>query len=129
MLPWWGYFYIAVLGLLSLAGIIEELKQPGGQLHVLGTFITLIFIVIFVFGYFNREISDMTGLFSIPMLLFILLYDFVLSGRNLIVGSKNFLKPVDDVKSRMDLLTASLIVAPGYLAGAIVLYRAFVQLT
>jgi len=125
-LPWWGYFYIAILGLLSLAGIIEELKQPGGQLHALGTFITLVFIVIFVFGFFDNQISDMTGLYSIPMLLFILLYDFVLSGRNLILGSKNFLKPLDDVKSRMDLLTASVIVAPGYLAGFIILYRAFV---
>jgi len=125
-LPWWGYFYIAILGLLSLAGIIEELKQPGGQLHALGTFITLVFIIIFVFGFFDNQISEMTGLYSIPMLAFILLYDFVLSGRNLILGSKNFLKPLDDVKSRMDLLTASVIVSPGYIAGLIVLYRAIV---
>jgi len=125
-LPWWGYFYIAILGLLSLAGIIEELKQPGGQLHALGTFITLVFIVIFVFGFFDNQISEMIGLYSIPMLVFILLYDFVLSGRNLILGSKNFLKPLDDVKSRMDLLTATVIVAPGYIAGLIVLYRAIV---
>ena len=125
-LPWWGYFYIAILGLLSLAGIIEELKQPGGQLHALGTFITLVFIVIFVFGFFDNQISEMIGLYSIPMLVFILLYDFVLSGRNLILGSKNFLKPLDDVKSRMDLLTATVIVAPGYIAGLIVFYRAIV---
>ena len=124
--PWWGYFYIAILGLLSLAGIIEELKQHGGQLHALGTFITLVFIVIFVFGYFDTNISDMIGLYSIPMLAFILLYDYILSGRNLILGSKNFLKPLDDVKSRMDLLTATVIVAPGYIAGLIVLYRAIV---
>jgi len=128
MLPWWGYFYIAVLGLLSVAGIIEELKKPGGQLHALGTFLTLVFVVIFVFGIFNSQISNMTGFFSIPMLIFVLLYDFVFSGRNLMIGSKNFLKPMDDVKSRMDMLTASLIVAPGYLAGFVIVYRAISSL-
>ncbi len=124
MLPWWGYFYIAILSLLSVAGIIEELKKPGGQMYALGTFLTLLFVVIFVFGFFNKNIADMTGFLSIPMLIFVLLYDFVLSGRNLMIGSKNFLRPMDDVKSRMDLLTASLIVAPGYLAGFVILYRA-----
>ncbi len=124
MIPWWGYFYIAVLGLLSLAGIVEQLKEPGGKPHALGTFVTLIIVVAFVFGYFNNEMSKLIGLFAIPMLLIVLLYDFVLSGRNLLMGSKNFLKPDDDVKSRMDLLTATLIVAPGYLAGVVIIIRA-----
>ena len=123
MIPWWGYLYIAILGLLTLAGIIEELKKPGGHLYALGTLTTLLIVVVFVFGYFKSEISELIGLFSIPMLLMVLIYDFVLSGRNLVIGSKNFLKPMDDVKSKMDTLTASLIVAPGYLAGFVILYR------
>jgi len=124
MLPWWGYFYIAVLGLLSFAGIIEELKKLDGKLHALGTFTSLVIVVVFVFGYFNSEVSSTIGLFSIPLLLFVVLYDFFLAGRDLMVGSKDFLKPVGDVKSRMDLLTATLIVAPGYLVGFVISYRA-----
>ena len=123
MLPWWGYLYIAVLGLLTLAGIIEELKKPGGQLYALGTFTTLVIVVAFVFGFFMPEISELIGFFSIPMLLLVLIYDFVLSGRDLSIGSRNFMKPSDEVKSRMDLLTATLIVTPGYLAGFVILYR------
>lgn len=126
MLPWWGYLYLAILGLLTLAGIIEELKKPGGQLYALGTLITLLIITAFVFGYFNQNISELIGFFSIPLLTTVLIYDFFLTSRDLTIGSQTFLKPADDVKSRMDLLTATLIVAPGYLAGFIILYRAII---
>ncbi len=124
MVPWWGYLYIAVLGLLTFAGIIEELKKLGGQLYALGTFLTLVIVVLFVFGYFRADISNLIGLFSIPMLLFVIIYDFYLSGRDLSIGSKTFMQANEDVKSRMDLLTATIIVAPGYLAGVSILYRA-----
>ena len=126
MLPWWGSLYLAVLALLTFAGIIEELKKPGGRLYALGTFITLSIVVAFVFGYFRPEIGEMIGFFSIPLLFIVLFYDFVLSRRNLVIGSKNFLKPTDHVTSRMDLLTASLIVAPGYVAGFVILYRSII---
>ena len=126
MLPWWGSLYLAVLALLTFAGIIEELKKPGGRLYALGTFITLSIVVAFVFGYFRPEIGEMIGFFSIPLLFIVLFYDFVLSRRNLVIGSKNFLKPTDQVTSRMDLLTASLIVAPGYVAGFVILYRSII---
>jgi len=127
MIPWWAYLYLAILGLLTFAGIIEELKKPGGALYALGTFLTLLIIASFVVALFLPEISTMVGLFSLPMLLIALIYDFFLSGRNLIIGSKHFGEPLDEVKSRMDLLTASLIVAPGYLAGFVILYRTVVS--
>jgi len=124
MLPWWASLYLGILGLLTFAGIIEELKKPGGQIYAIGTFTTFVFIIAFVFGFFNTEISQIIGLFSVPMLVLALTYDFYLSGLDLTVGSKYFLKPEAEVKSRMDLLTATMIVAPGYLAGFVILYRA-----
>ena len=126
MIPWWGSLYIAILGLLTFAGIIEELKKPGGQLYALGTFITFVIIVVFVFGFFKPEIYDLISLFSIPMLIVVLFYDFFLSGRDLTIGSKTFMQSTDDVKSRMDLLTATIIVTPGYLAGFVILYRSII---
>ncbi|MCP3675215.1 MAG: hypothetical protein GY829_12190, partial [Gammaproteobacteria bacterium] len=117
MVPWWGYLYIGVLGLLTFAGIIEELKKFGGQLYALGTFLSLVIIVLFVFGYFKADLSGLIGLYSIPMLLFVIIYDFYLSGRDLSIGSKTFMQANEDIKSRMELSTATIIVAPGYLAG------------
>jgi len=125
MIPWWAYLYLAILGLLTFAGIIEELKKPGGALYAAGTFTTLVIIVAFVVGVFVAKVGNLIGLLSIPLLLIALVYDFYLSGKNLIIGSKHFGEPLDDVKSRMDLLTASVIVAPGYLAGIVILYRSF----
>jgi len=124
MVPWYGYLYIAVLGLLTTAGIIEELKKPGGQLYALGTFLSLVILSAFVVGSFITEVGAAIGLFSGPLLLIALVYDLYVSGLNLIVGSKHFGEPMGEVKSRMDLMTASIIVAPGYLAGIIILYRA-----
>ena len=128
MLPWWASLYLSILGLLTLAGIIEELKKPGGQIYAMGTFVTFVFIFTFVFGFFNAEVSSIIGLFSLPMLVLALTYDFYLSGLDLTFGSKNFMKPDVDVKSRMDLLTATMIVTPGYLAGLVISYRAIVNL-
>ncbi|PCJ48663.1 MAG: hypothetical protein COA74_08110 [Gammaproteobacteria bacterium] len=127
MIAWYGYLYLAILGLLTLAGIIEELKKPGGSLYALGTFTTLIILVAFVAGSFIPDVGQAIGYFSLPMLLAAIVYDFYLSGRNLILGSKYFGEPLDEVKSRMDLLTATLIVAPGYLAGFVILYRTLVS--
>lgn len=127
MIPWYGYLYLAILGLLTFAGIIEELKKPGGNLYALGTFTTLVILVAFVVGSFNSEVAQAIGYFSLPLLLVALIYDFYLSGKNLILGSKHFGEPLDEVKSRMDLLTASLIVAPGYLAGFVIFYRTLVS--
>ena len=124
MIPWYGYLYMAVLGLLAFAGIIEELKKPGGKLYALGTFTSLAIIIAFIVGSFITEVGTSIGLLSIPMFLIALLYDLYLSGLNLIIGSKHFGEPMEDVKSRMDLMTASIIVAPGYLAGLTVIYRA-----
>jgi len=126
MIPWWGYLYIAILSLLTFAGIIEELKKVGGQLYALGTFVTLIIIVVFVLGFFKMDISELIGLFSIPLLILVLGYDFFLSGRDLSIGSKTFMQPSEEVKSRMDLLTATIIVAPGYIAGFVILYRTII---
>ena len=123
MIPWWAYLYLAILGLLTFAGIIEELKKPSGHLYALGTFITFIIIGAFVTGVFITDIEKMLGYFSIPMLLLALYYDFVLSGKNLNMGTPNFGKPLDDAKSRMDLFTATLIVAPGYIAGLVIILR------
>ena len=127
MIAWYGYLYLAILGLLTLAGIIEELKKPGGSLYAHGTFTTLIILVAFVAGSFIPDVGQAIGYFSLPMLLAAIVYDFYLSGRNLILGSKYFGEPLDEVKSRMDLLTATLIVAPGYLAGFVILYRTLVS--
>jgi hypothetical protein len=124
MVPWYGYLYMSVLGLLAFAGIIEELKKLGGTLYALGTFMSLVILITFVVGSFNTEIGATIGLFSIPLLLIALVYDLYLSGLNLIIGSKYFGKPMEEVKSRMDLMTATIIVAPGYLAGIVVIYRA-----
>ncbi|MFT5451780.1 MAG: hypothetical protein ACI9N9_001266 [Enterobacterales bacterium] len=126
MVPWYGYLYMAVLGLLVFAGIIEELKKPGGKLYALGTFMSLLILLAFVLGSFITEIGETMGLFSIPLLLIALVYDFYLSSLNLIIGSKHFGEPLEEVKSRMDLMTASIIVAPGYLAGITVIYRAVI---
>ena len=123
MIPWYGYLYMAVLGLLAFAGIIEELKKPGGKVYASCTFITLIILLSFVLGVFNTEVGSALGYFSIPLLLIAIIYDFFLSDRNLIPGSKHFGEPMEEVKSRMDLLTASIIVAPGYLAGLLIIYR------
>ena len=124
MVPWYGYLYMAVLALLAFAGIIEELKKLGGKLYAFGTFMSLIILIAFVVGSFITEIGVAIGLFSIPLLIIALVYDLYLSSLNLIIGSKHFGEPLEDVKSRMDLMTASIIVAPGYLAGIIVIYRA-----
>ena len=124
MVHWYGYLYMAVLGLLVFAGIIEELKKPEGKLYALGTFVSLIILIAFVVGSFIDEIGATIGLFSIPLLLIAVVYDFYLSNLNLIVGSKHFGEPLEEVKTRMDLMTASIIVAPGYLAGITVIYRA-----
>lgn len=127
MVPWWGYLYLAVLALLAIAGIIEELKKPGGALYAVGTFATLLIIVAFVCGYFIASVGDAIGLLCLPMLLVALSYDFFLSGRNLIIGSKHFGEPMEEVKSRMDLMTATIIVTPGYLAGIALVYRALTK--
>jgi hypothetical protein len=124
MIPWYGYLYMAVLGLLAFAGIIEELKKPGGKIYAFGTFMSLIILIAFVMGNFIAEIGATIGLFSIPLLLVALIYDLYLSSLDLTIGSKHFGEPLEEVKSRMDLMTASLIVAPGYLAGITVIYRA-----
>ena len=126
MLPWWAYLYLAILGLLTFAGIIEELKKPGGALYALGTLTSFIIIAVFIVSYFQESVASFIGLFSLPLLLLALLYDFYLSEKNLIIGSKHFGEPIEDVKSRMDLLTASIIVAPGYLTGLYVCYRAII---
>ena len=124
MIPWWAYLYLAVLGLLTFGGIIEELKKLGGMLYALGTFISFVIIAVFIISYFHQAIASSIGLFSVPMLLVVLFYDFYLSEKNLILGSKHFGEPMEEIKSRMDLLTASLIVAPGYLTGLYICYRA-----
>ena len=115
--------YLAILGLLTFAGIVEELKKLGGTLYAMGTFLSLLIIIAFVVGSFLPDFGKKIGIFSIPMLLLILIYDFFLSGRNLIIGSKHFGEPLEETKSRMDILTASIIVAPGYFAGIYIIIK------
>ena len=124
MIPWWAYLYLSILGLLTFAGIIEELKKPGGALYAVGTLTSFIIIIVFIVSYFQESVAEFVGLFSVPMLFIVLFYDFYLSEKNLILGSKHFGEPLEEVKSRMDLLTASIIVAPGYLTGFYICYNA-----
>ena len=127
MIPWWAYLYLAVLGLLTFAGIIEELKKPGGALYAIGTLMSFIIIAVFIVSFFQVAVASFIGLFSLPMLFLALLYDFYLSEKNLIIGSKHFGEPIDEVKSRMDTFTASIIVAPGYLTGLYICYHAIIS--
>lgn len=115
--------YLAILGLLTFAGIVEELKKLGGTLYAIGTFISLLIIIAFVVGSFLPDVGKAIGIFSIPMLLLILVYDFYLSGKNLVIGSKNFGQPLEEPKSRMDIFTATMIVAPGYFAGIYIIIQ------
>ena len=124
MVPWFAYLYMAILSLLTLAGIIEELKNPAGKIYALGTFITFIILINFVVGVYVIEVGEVLGLLSLPLLLLAIVYDFYLSGIDLDKDSKDFGQPLDDIKTRMDLLTATIIVAPGYISGLIILYRA-----
>ncbi len=127
MIPWWAYLYLAILGLLTFAGLIEELKKPGGILYAVGTFLSFSILSTFIVAVFIFEVAAFIGSLSILMLALVLFYDFYLSGRNLMIGSKHFGEPLDDVKSRMDLMTATLIVVPGYLAGIYIVYQTLTQ--
>ena len=121
-MPWWGLIYLVVFGLLSIAGIVEQFRTKQ-TLHAIATLVSALFFALFVVAYFNDSTSSTLGLFIIPMLLYVGLYDWWLSDLDLKTDSENFLKPLPDVKSKLSDTGALLILLPGYVAGLTVAYR------
>ena len=122
-MPWWVWLYVAVVALLTVAGILEELKS-GSKLHPLGTALSLASMIGCIAAAFIAEIASLLGLGVILLLAFVLLYDFWLSKKNLDLNPEAFWSNQPSVHSRMDILSATLIVAPGYLAGLWASYQA-----
>ncbi len=121
-MPWWGLIYLLVFGLLSIAGIIEQFRTKQ-TIHAIGTLLSAVFFSLFVIAYFHGDTANTLGLFIIPMLIYVGLYDWWLSDLDLQTNSENFLKPLPDVKSKLSDTGALLILLPGYLAGLTLAYR------
>jgi hypothetical protein len=127
MLPWWAIIYLSFLSLLTLAGIIEEYKA-GSKLHPLATLISLTSSLVLVYAFFDPEFTQLLGIYSLLLLGFTLLYDFYISSKNLDLKPSKFWQSQGLVRSRIDWLTATIIVAPAYIAGIVVAYRVLLPL-
>ena len=125
-MPWWSLIYLAVFGLLSIAGIVEQFRTKQ-LIHAIATLLSAICFILFVVCYFNSEISNQIGLLIIPMLLFVTAYDWWLSDLDLQPGSETFFKTLPDVKSKLSDMGALIILLPGYLAGIMVAYRVIIN--
>jgi len=123
-MPWWGILYIIVLSILSIAGITEQFRTKQIS-HGLATLISLIIFCAFVAGYFRADVSASIGIWCLPMLILVSIYDWWLSNYDLQPGSDNFMKPMPDAKSRLNDMSAMLILVPAYIAGLILCYRAY----
>ena len=111
-----------IFGLLSLAGVSEQFRTRQ-IVHAVLSLVSAVFFALFVVAYYHQPTLSVLGIFIIPMLIFVAVYDWWLSDLDLQPGSKQFMKPLPDVKSRMNDITAMIILLPGYLAGLALSYR------
>ena len=125
-MPWWSLLYLFIFGLLSIAGIVEQFRQRQ-TVHGLATLISYLFFNLFVVAYFQSEIASAVGLFIIPILLYVAVYDWWLSDLDLQPSSEQFLRPLPDVKSKRSDMAALIVLIPGYLAGLLLAYRAIMN--
>ena len=121
-MPWWSLVYLLIFALLSIAGIAEQFRTKQTT-HALATIVSATFFCLFVVACFYQPAEQAIGIFIIPMLVYVGLYDWWLSDLDLQSGSENFFKPLPDVKSKLSDTGALLILLPGYLAGLTVAYR------
>ena len=85
-MPWWSLFYLFVFGLLSIAGIIEQFRKFE-TVHGFATLISYIMFNFFVVAYFMPEVASIIGIFIVPMLIYVGLYDWWLSDLDLPLAS------------------------------------------
>ena len=121
-MPWWGYLYLLILSLLGIAGTIEQFRTKE-IFHALFTLFSLVVFGLMLWAYFNPEFGFQLGYWSVALLVAAGLYDWWLSNLDLQPNSDNFLKPLPDAKSRLNDMSALLIILPAYLAGLVVSYR------
>lgn len=124
-MPWWSLVYLVILTLLSLAGIIE-LFRTKQIIHGLATAFSLICFCLFVAGVFKPDLAEQLGIYVIPMLILVALYDWWLADLDLQPGSSNFFKPLPDVKSKLNDKGALLILLPAYVSGLYLSYHALI---
>ena len=123
-MPWWGFLYLLILVLLGIAGTIEQLRSKQTY-HGLFTLFSLCTIGVLIWAYYNPDFGAMLGYWSLPLIVAAGLYDWWLANLDLQPDSETFLKPLPDAKSKLTDMSASLIILPAYLAGAMVCYRVF----
>ena len=125
-MPWWSLIYLLILTLLSIAGIAEQFRTKQIA-HGLATTISLAFLCSFVIAYYDPKIANSIGIWIIPMLIMVALYDWWLANLDLQPGSENFMQKLPDVKSNLNNMSAMLILLPAYGAGVMVAYHQLIN--
>jgi len=74
-MPWWAITYLVVLTLMITIALIKDYRDRRNTLYMLAEFLSGAIGFIFVYGYFNPEITTIVGWLAIPLLAYAFVWD------------------------------------------------------
>ena len=121
-MPWWANIYLTIFIMLTIGGIADDLKRPNKFRYIGGEIITAIFVITFMFGFFNKSIGDSLGALAFPMLLIGVAHELMSAKRTMDEEKNNneFTKKELFYLNNMGLLLGNLFIVPGYVFGLMV---------
>lgn len=126
-MPWWASLYLGILFSFSVVGIFDDLRH--NPLAALISVISLGFAFLFVFAFFDADLTHKLGFFAFPMLIFGVAWEFLMSVKETSIAAKELEKERDlSDEERSLLLNAAIVmngfvIVPAYVAGLLICFR------
>jgi hypothetical protein len=117
-MPWWAIIYLAALTLMITISLIKDYRDRRGILYILAEFASGAIGFVFVYGYFNPEISITIGWLVIPLLIIAIAWDQFALSKMKKSAYADLSAQENDEMDKYSKLFAFLFISPCYIAGA-----------
>lgn len=117
-MPWWVITYLAALTLMITISLIKDYRDNRSILYMLAEFASGAIGFVFVYGYFNPEITDILGWLLIPLLAYTIAWDQFALSKMKKSAYADLSEQENDEMDKYSKLFAFLFISPCYIAGS-----------